>query len=746
MERLRRSWRAIAPYAIPAALFLAILLAMFWRSWTPIHGERRAFSWDAKWEYWGDLQLQADAVASGELPLWNPHDRLGYPFYADPQAGSLYPVQWPLIGAAAVTGTPWWLISIKVLLHFEIAALGLFALLRRRKLPPACCYLGGIIVITSYPMLHNSFSALNWSFAWVPWWLLAAEAWVERPSWTRALAMAVTSALAALAGGWAAFWYGGLVVGPFALVAVISAVRARPPDERRAYLRRLGITAAGAAGWFVVLAGAQVMATSGIVQDTVRDDRNVRFFGTTVFSAVDVFGFFVPRAQGENVYLGWGPILWAAAAVALRPSARTLVLAAVFGLAVLCAMGDGGPLPSLASIMPAFGLFRRAHRYLYVGVIPVAILAAEGLALLPTLDADARARLRRAVMVASTVLVLVCGVGFAVKVSQPWKPDLVRDAFGWGLGAALVGGFTTWLVLAYPTMRGVVIIAVAIAGIDLWVARAGKIEGGFQAIPNTALDGKALALVGHDPVPRRIYDNQKLGFRPGIRLGIRDLGGYEGDPLALQRFQRVLDAVKRAPGNAAPIGIAYVFDAKPGPASPALTPLEPGIAEVVGAVPDVQWFDAAEVAGDADAALTRALAAPPGTIAVVEAPQLDAALRARLARVDAPGAAPTAGRLTTLSLDRLRAEIDAPADGLVRIEELYYARGWTAEVDGAEAPIVAVDGWARGVPVGAGHHVIEMEFHATRYLLGAAVALLGWIASLAFAVVMWRRRPRTQGG
>ena len=301
--------------------------------------------------------------------------------------------------------------------------------------------------------------------------------------------------------------------------------------------------------------------------------------------------------------------------------------------------------------------------------------------------------------------------------------------------------FTTWLVLSYPKLRGVVVIAVAVAGLDLWIARSAKVEGGFQGIPNTPLDHKLVELVGHDAVPRRIYDDGKVGYRPGIRLGIRDLGGYEGDPLALQRFQRVLDAVKRAPRLAAHAGIKYVLDAnKPQLTGPGLRPLDQaGMAEVLDPIADVVWFDVAEVAPDAAKALERTLAAPPGTIAVVEAGQLDASLRARLAKVDAPGAVPVAGRLTSLELRHLRAEIDAPADGLVMIDELYYARGWTAEVDGVETPIVAVNGWARGVAVGPGHHVIEMTFHATRFLLGAVIALLGWLASLAFVIVRWRR-------
>jgi hypothetical protein len=113
---------------------------------------------------------------------------------------------------------------------------------------------------------------------------------------------------------------------------------------------------------------------------------------------------------------------------------------------------------------------------------------------------------------------------------------------------------------------------------------------------------------------------------------------------------------------------------------------------------------------------------------VVEAGQLDPALRSRLERVDAAGAPPVAGRLTAMTLRTVRAEIDAPADGLVVVGELYYRRGWTATVDGAEVPIVAVNGWARGVPVGPGHHVIEMTFSATYVICGDLIRRLpAWL-------------------
>ncbi|MBP6629024.1 MAG: hypothetical protein KBG28_26315 [Kofleriaceae bacterium] len=758
-HRWRTAWRRAAPYLVPALVLGVAIALIFWRAWTPLEGERRAFAWDAIWEYWGDLQFQVDAVRAGELPLWNPHDRLGYPFFTDPQTGWLYPPQWPLIGAGLALGdTPYWLISVKVFLHFELAACGTYAVARFLGLPRAAGYLAALIAITSYPMLHNGFSALNWSFAWVPWWLLAGLAWARQPSWPRTGALAVTTALCALSGGWAGFWYGLLVVAPMTIIEVVLAVRAVDPAARRAWLRRLGLTLAAAVALFVLLAGAQIVATAGIVGFTVRAERGVAFFGTTVFAAVDVVGFFIPRFQGENVYLGWGPILLVGLVVALRPDARTLGLAAVFALAILCAMGDRGPfLPSMASVIKPFELFRRAHRYLYVAILPVGLLAGYGLALVlgqrgdgRDLDEDGRARARRAVIAASALMLLIAGVGFVTKLEHPMKNDPVRDAYGWAIGATLVGGFLVWQLLggadgvrrSAGAVRALVTIAVVVMGIDLWVARVGKVEGTFHAVPRPRLDGLVARAPGPDQLPPRIYDRGKIGYRPGIRLGVRDLGGYEGDPLALQRFQRVLDSVQRAPGTAAAAGIHAIFEleaqGKSGADAQALTQVSSGHWAVKAPAADVAWFDTARVVESADAAW-KAAAAAPGVVAAIEAGAVTQAERARLERADHTSPV-VPGRVDTWRRNQVVVTVDAPGDGLVVVRELFHP-GWTATVDGRPAHVVPVDGWARGVLVGPGPHRIVFRFDAPLYRWWSLLALLGWLG-LAGAGGWWWWRQR----
>lgn len=750
MNTLGRYWRALRPYALPTLVFLAVVLAISWRVWTPVHGAQRTFGWDAIWEYWGDLQFQVDALADGEFPLWNPYDRTGYPFHADPQAGVLYPPNWPLVGLGLALGsTPWWLIAVKVIGHFTWAALGVFAFLRRRGQPLAACYAGGLVLILSYPFLHQQFSALNWSMAWAPWMVLAVDAWAERPTVKRGGLLGGTVAMAMLAGGLASFWYGLLTAIPYGIWALVH--HARASESTRAYVIKASRSLAVAMAIFVSLVAAQVVATQGVVQASVRAKRDLAFFGTSVFGPNDLLGFFVPRMHGENTYLGFGAILWIGILIGLRPTPRTLVLSGVFVFAVLCAFGDRGPLlPLLGSIFEPFGMFRRAHRYMYAAMLPVAILAGEGLGAMLSVDsAERRIRLRRAVVWCSAGAALVCAIGFAVKVDHPWKDHPVRDAFGFGVASIVLAAAASYLALSHQAAvrRRFAVVAVVVLGLDLWFARVHTIDRSMHEVPRPMRDNKALAQADI-PLAVRIYDSGFLKYRPGIRLGIRDFGGYEDDPLALRRYHALLNAGRGGARQLGHANVGFLFEEGGGTRKTALDnavlePLSGGGMRLNVVAPAVAWYDSAELVADEGDAEKKLLATQPGSKAFVEGRGVSSALKERLGRVDLAtpvSGAPPAGRYLSLSRNRLVAEIDAPADGLVVLAEAYYRPGWTATVDGKPAEILPANLYARGVAVTAGVHTIEMVYQASGYL---SLVVLEFTALLLLGVaLLFRRRLR----
>jgi hypothetical protein len=740
MVRWRAAWRAAAPYVVPAVVCLGFLLALFWRLWTPIDGARRAFAWDAQWEYWGDLQFIVDAVRAGELPLWNPYDRGGYPFHADPQVGLLYPPTWLLVAAGLLGGgTPWWLIAVKIVFHFWIAMLGVYAYLRSRNNPISACYVGSVVFVLSYPFARNLFSALNWNIAWAAWALWAVDRWAAAPSRGRAAVLAVVMALVALAGAPASAWYTLLIVGPYAGWAVVH--HSRRVADRRSYARMLATTGALAAGLALAMVAAQLVSTAALLADSIRAARSLDFITTTTFGLDDVAGFIISRMPGGNTYLGFAAVLWAGILLCAFPSPRALVLLAVAVIGALSALGaEGDFLAVEASVLAPFGLFRRAHRYLYVLQLPVAILAAEGLtAVLRCQDEAVRRRLRGAVVAVGALGVLVFGIGFVVQAAPSQQPQPLRDAFALTCVSILAATWVTYLILRHTGswQRAFAGIAVAVVVVDLWFCRGPDIDFMMHAVPRTQRD----ALVGQFagvPLEARIFDRKILKFRPGIRLAIRDFGGYEGDPMALQRWALLKDRALRAPRLLAHANVRYLLEAgdRRTPKSPddrkAMRELERGIFELDPVAPAVLWVGQWGAAVSAPAALEQLISTEPGTAAVVDGPAL----------LPSPAVAagpPTPGRLVELTRNHLVAHVDAPGPGLVVIHETHHPN-WRAAVDGQPAAIVPTNVMFRGVHVGPGPHRIEMWYEPPWYRALAILNPLGLVVALILIALERRRR------
>lgn len=748
MSRWRRAWRAAAPYAVPAGVFLLFLLIVFWRLWTPIDGARRAFGWDAQWEYWGDLQFQVESLRAGELPLWNPFDRGGYPFHGDPQTGWLYPASWPLVIGALIAGaTPWWLIAVKIVFHFWLACMGLYFFLRRRGNPIAACYAGPLIYVLSYPYLHNVFSALNWNMAWAPWALLAVDWWAEKPGYARGAWVALALSMCALAGGPASFWYALLVVGPYGAWAVWH--HALEADDRRAYLKRAAITAAVAGAIFGAMVIAQFSSTAQLVQQSVRGSRDFAFITTTTFGIDDLAAFLIPRMIGGNTYLGYASIVWIAVVLTAFPNPRNLVLAAIAVLGVLCSFGDTGDfLASQASLIPPFGFFRRAHRYLYVTQLAVAILGAEGLAAVIRDGGESgRRRIRGAVLVAGGLGVLIFGVGFVVQAQPDLAAQPLRDAFALACVATLVTTWVTYMILRHTgsMQRRFIWIAVVALGADLWFAHGGDVEVRMHPVPRTQRD-EIVKTFEDVPLGVRVYDRLYLKFRPGIRMQIRDYGGYEGDPLALARYNLLLERVSQAPRHMGHVNIGYLLERgqkklrKNAADHEVLDELGPGAFRVTNAAPAVIWTGTAQVVDSAKEAAGALLRSQPGTTAVLERRYLDDEQIA-WAEAKQPRPPAVAGAIVAYARNRMAAEVTAPEAGVVVIHESYFPH-WSATVDGEPARIVPVNVQFRGVFVGPGAHRIEMVYEPPWYGLLALLNPLGLLAAFGL-IVFERRRARS---
>lgn len=74
-------------------------------------------------------------------------------------------------------------------------------------------------------------------------------------------------------------------------------------------------------------------------------------------------------------------------------------------------------------------------------------------------------------------------------------------------------------------------------------------------------------------------------------------------------------------------------------------------------------------------------------------------------------------------------EVEAPSDGWLVLSDTHYP-GWTASVKGASLPVVLANGFARAVPVKAGHQRVDFRFKSQSVLWGALLSLVALIVLL----------------
>jgi hypothetical protein len=221
--------------------YTAAAALMLWRAWTPAALDRLLIGGPE-----GDFLRQflpyrafvARTLASGRLPLWNPHQDAGTPALADPQLAVLYP--WRLLQAPlALGGRPLSVLALvgEAVAHVGLAGVLTFGLLRALGARPAAAALGGLAYalsgyLSGYPL--DQLAVLD-SAAWLPgmlWGLVAATRAAGPADRRRAALMAAVATALALSAGHPQTVSFGLAAGMAWLLA--EALRGRRASSREA--------------------------------------------------------------------------------------------------------------------------------------------------------------------------------------------------------------------------------------------------------------------------------------------------------------------------------------------------------------------------------------------------------------------------------------------------------------------------------------------------------------------------------
>ncbi|MFZ4816447.1 MAG: hypothetical protein ACOYL5_18065 [Phototrophicaceae bacterium] len=698
-------------------------------------------------------------ISEGAFPLWNPHQFIGLPAAANPQAAVFYPPTWGVWGLAALGMTIPHALGWSLIFHLAFGAWGMAVWVQRNGSSALGGLAAGIVFAFSGWMgvrLYAGHYTLITVAAWIPLLAAAFQHALHTGRPRDLIAPAAALGMAALGGHPHMLWFAALVL---VALAVYAGINPFPPTGEReqknpaplqraiGVLWRLCVVAVGG----VLLGAALLIPTAELTAYSPRADADLTFLNKFALPPAQLLTMALPFLYGNpkvppsyywgadfveetSAYAGLIPLL--ALLLALR--LRRMRVGLWVGLAVagvLLSLGIEGVLWTLGlRWIPLFGLFRAPGRYLFFTVIGLAGVTALWIT---TLQASSAHQRRELLAPALKVLPTIVGALLAGSVlfsgwfasashvePMPHRAALVAGVLGYGaLGCLLLWGVLQPLGRGEHIASGVWLMLLALL---LWDgARAFlPIVTASDVSVHPLWDGAQLELPP-DPMQRiKPYPNPNAYFPDAVNNASLtrhySVDGY--DPLAIDtytRLQALFDANDPNSRFHQLMGVGAVVSHAPREDTGwELVGVQAGsVAYARTDAPLRAWVATrAELIPDDDAAQARLL--DPNfdiTTDVILSTPLDCPLGDVGAQAVITDYQPESVTLTVES-----------AGGVLILNDQFYS-GWRAWVNDVPAPIVRANTVFRAICVPAGAVTVRFAFQPVSVAIGAAISTLAWL-------------------
>ncbi len=594
-----RVLRRVTPAAAAPLGALALLLAGLLLSYSRLVFEGLVMAgYDTQTYFYPYWAAAFDALGAGRTPLWNPALFTGAPFLANPQTAVFYPPNWLLLGLSAERA-----LGAALILHAAWAAAGTLALARvaLRLGWPAATAGAAVFAFGGYFVAQAGHVNQVSATAWLPWLLLALDRAVagDRRGW---LTAPIAAGLLLLAGHPQVAY---MSLG-FGLVYAQAAAWAGGERQVR---RRLRAAARAAGAWTAAAVGGALLAAVQLLPTLELSHFGIRSGGLSLADAASfslppdeilqaVLPTFtaLPSSTEFVAHVGTSGLILAVLGIVRGPrGVHAALLAATIVAVWMLALGPASPLFGFAHrIVPGFDLFRVPPRWLLLGLLAAALLAARGVEGLGRGGAALRPT-RRALVPAAALAVL----GLILTAAALVYPVPSKAALPWVLAGVLAlaaltaanaarWGWVRWLA-------AVVVVAELVAASGPGAARAAvppqvyaRANPVQTALAADAWAGRILSLARPsfeiDQTTRaRLADTwfERLGERsyremlvalkhaeilsPNLSLahGIASADGYDGGVLPLRSYVQLRDALLPGTGATPDVLIRDAIDAAP---------------------------------------------------------------------------------------------------------------------------------------------------------------------------------------
>lgn len=705
------------------------------------------------WREWG-----FGWMARGVFPMWNPHVFCGLPFAANPETSLFYPLNWPIfLALPAHVG-----INVGVVLHLWLGGFGCWMMARGTGLRGVERWVVAIGWMFSAQILGRLYAGhqnILMTAAWVPWAALGIGR-IFQAAHPSAVAKGMVLAAAAvgmmgLSGHPQILHHALLLLAVYTTMQVLTCWRADRDVPR--------VLAQGAATLGAVMLGlmgsaVQVLVTALAAQESSRLELTREAAATFDLPLRNAVTLLVPNFFGDGeTSPWWGPwyrwetaisvgmtglvlMIFASAYSVIPPSSpgqrqlRRGIRAALVPLvfALVFALGERTPLFGLIrTFVPGMDLFRGPTKMLVPAVPFAALLMGFGFSLLahdwrrvliignglPSFIADWR---KTMLFVAPLVVLLAvvfpwsislrntdvytglvaeylergAAVDFdpAVITQTPVRQAATAHAIRSTVHAVPVALFTAcFLSLAISRPRTASrVLLVGWMAIELWISHRFLIRM-FDATHRPVI---MQAQPGIPQYGRVLVADPRVSPSVALREGFLAVNGYES--LQPRRIMRLMNAINGQPEDS--------YDPLPQPrrfdsnlflnTSTTYILNESGIGQVEG------WRPRVQLVSESDAATTY-------PVSIVS---------------DKP--------------NRLEVRVQPGSPARLYVSDTW-ARGWTAMVDGAEAPIGEWNIAFRSLEVPAAAQSVVFRYRAPGLVPGLIISLMAWVGMVVLAA--WAR-------
>jgi hypothetical protein len=693
--------------------YAALCFALYWRLFV----KKQMAGWDSIEEYWPDLVYQSQLISHGELPLWNPYTVGGYAFFADPQASMLAPINLVCVGASLLGGTGPWLMELKLILLFYSALWGMHLLVHRWTKCHAGAFVAAMTFVIGSPVLVHKNGALLWPLLYLPWVLLAFDAYLARPSLRRGALLGIALGAMGAAGHPQGFQYGLFVLLAYGLYRVARGLIAREYTIVQ-HVRALapGLVLAG------VIGGIWVWCTYGPAASVVEgSDRAQRTMDWVLANPLDVQSLrelFAPDLDSNwtfDLYMGPLAVILTAWFAAVKWEGRFWIAVAA-GALVLALGAHAGLLPILAKHVPGFALFRIPYRYKLITGFACAVGAGLGVSHLMMAEVT---RAQKVVLAALCVAWIAAGAFFKVSLSL-------------GLAVLVIAAV---VAIAFDPKRRkkYAAVLVVLAAVELVYAGNHKLAI-LQPVPAADRGADQLAKLPGIDREWRFWVGGRYSSSPGdipfvaaYRAHGRELSGFE-QPLTPSRVIALDAAAVKSPALLAHFNVKYVYGSRVAIADADPVPTTAFVA-IRDVAPMLRVYPSAKRVPEDQQLALLATTAP--------ADLHEALVDSAVALPTGSSFAPVDGTVVAYSRNALTMEVTTPAAGVAVVNEVF-APGWHATVDGAPAELFRANYMLRGLVVPAGTHRIDLQFRAP----GFEAALLALVLLLGISLLLSLMRPQ----